>query len=107
MKGEQVSYTEELRALRAREAALPPRTYLSKEEFKKLKGALTKAKNSGDGRKVLAAVEQAVERFDDTTWPDNWATWRIALEDAASKARFKDDDSELADELHAASIILF
>jgi hypothetical protein len=102
-----VSYTEELRALQARQAAQPPREYLPKGEYAKLKSALTKATNSGDGRKVLAAVEHAVDRFNETMWPDNWSSWRIALEDAASKARYQDKDDALADELYAASIILF
>jgi hypothetical protein len=110
------TYTERLRDVEARQAAAPKREYLSNAEYAKLKGALTRAKNSGDGRKVLAAVEKAVERFDATIWPDSWASWRIALEDASQDARMAAHDADadeydrlmaLSDELYAASHILF
>lgn len=102
-----MSYVEKLREIDALRAALPKREYMTKEEYARLKGNLTRAKNSGDGQKVLKAVEGAVRLFDGKVWPDDWSTWRIALEDAAAKARYKDDDRELAAELEAASLVLF
>lgn len=51
-------------------------------ELPKLKSRLTRAKNAGDPVKILTAVEAAVEAFNRFGWPDQWSTWRIALEDA-------------------------
>jgi cell shape-determining protein MreC len=107
MKGEHVTYVEQLREQQARQAAAPKREYLSKEEYAQLKSALTSAKKSGDGSKVLAVVEHAVKRFNETIWPDDWSSWRIALDDAASDARYKHGNHALAEELHAASMVLF
>lgn len=100
--------------------SLPKREYISNAEFRKLKSALTRAKNSGDPERVLKAVEDAVEVFNAKIWPDDWAMWRVALEDAAQDAqrrswemdRTEDWDEydrlvALADELHAASLVLF
>jgi hypothetical protein len=112
------TYIERLARIDAARAAQPKREYLSNAEFAKLKSALTRAKDSGDPARVLAAVEKAVERFNETTWPDAWCTWLIALEDAGWDARrqadaeFVDFENEdrlrlLAGELRAASIILF
>ena len=50
--------------------------------YRKQKAALTRAKNSNDPLKVLAAVESAVKDFNAYGWPDQWATWRIALNEA-------------------------
>lgn len=112
-----MSYSEQLRAQNAREAARPKRQYLTGPEYSRLKSELTRAKNSGDGQRVLRAVAKAVERFNATTWPDAWSTWRIALEDAARATEVKARDTydydeqdrleELARELHAASLVLF
>lgn len=112
-----MSYREILRKREAIQASLPRREYITKAEYAKLKSALTRAKNSGDPQKVLTAVEAAVKVFDSKIWPDDWAMWRIALEDAAHDARqlaFDERDLDegrrlmaLCDELHAASIILF
>jgi hypothetical protein len=53
-------------------------------EFPKQKAALTRAKNSGDPQKVLAACKAAVKVWDEIgAWPDVWHTWNIALSDAA------------------------
>ncbi len=84
-----------------------PREYITKQEYAKLKSALTRAKNSGDGHKVLAAVEAAVEVFNEKIWPDDWPLWRIALEDASWDARRGSADYDLSNELHAASLVLF
>ena len=110
------TYSERLRDMEARHAVAPKREYLSNAEYAKLKGALTRAKNSGDDQKVLTAVEKAVERFDATSWPDNWSSWRRALEDASQDARMTAHNADadeyerlmaLSDELYAASMVLF
>lgn len=49
---------------------------------RKHKAALTRAKNSGDPEKVVAAVEKAFADFDAGMWPDNWHLWEIAKRDA-------------------------
>lgn len=102
-----MTYAEQLREQQARQAAAPKREYLSKEEYAQLRSALTSAKKSGDGSQVLSVVEYAVKRFNETIWPDDWATWRIALQDAASDARYKHNNHALAEELYAASMVLF
>lgn len=43
--------------------------------------ALTRAKHSGDPRKIITAVRGARLAFDRDGWPDQWPTWRIALND--------------------------
>lgn len=49
----------------------------------KQKAALTRAKNSGDPEKVVLACRNAVREWDEIgAWPDNWATWQVALDDA-------------------------
>ena len=112
-----MSYREELERREAREAARPKREYLSNEEWRQQKAALTRAINRHNPRLVLATVEKAVARWNETTWPDAWANWRIALEDAGHQARrdatntFDADECERLDdlgrELEAAAIILF
>lgn len=51
---------------------------------RKHKAALTRAKNSGDPRKVIAACDAAFAAFDEPgmIWPDNWHLWNIARQDA-------------------------
>ena len=48
------------------------------------RSALTRAKNSGDPRKVIAAVDAAFAEFDEpgNIWPDSWHVWNIARLDA-------------------------
>lgn len=46
------------------------------------KSALTRAKNSGDPKRVIAACDSAFAEFDQTLWPDNWHLWNIARSDA-------------------------
>lgn len=101
-----MSYTDQLREEEARQAAAPKREYLSNKEYSSLKAALTRAKNSDSPKKVLATVEKAVSRFDETTWPDDWSLWRIALEDASHDAR-QQGFNALSQELYAASLMLF
>lgn len=68
----------------------------ARREMPKLKAALTRAKNGGDPVKVLAAIEQALDAFDRWgAWPDQWATWKVALDDAFwtfSRSDAYDDD---------------
>ena len=102
-----MSYVEKLARLEELRASLPKREYISNEEYRKQKAALTRAINSGDPRKVLATVEKAVEDWRTKVWPDDWSRWNNALIDAAMKAKHQDDDWELSEELFAASAILF
>lgn len=112
-----MTYTERLARREELLATLPKREYITNAEYSKLKANLTRAKNSGDGRKVLAAVEKAVEVFETKIWPDDWALWRGALDDASHTTQMQahriavDDEYDrlmaLSEELHAASIVLF
>lgn len=55
-------------------------------EHPKLKAALTRAQRSGNPRKVAEACERAVIVWNEVgAWPDDWARWRNALEDAWDK----------------------
>ena len=45
------------------------------------KAALTRAKNTGNPAKVIAAVRSAREDFDRHGWPDQWPLWAIAVRD--------------------------
>lgn len=61
----------------------PRRTeYLSQSEHIRLKTKLTRALNSGQPLRVLAAVEDALMSWDGKAWPDEWSRWARALEDA-------------------------
>ena len=48
------------------------------------KAALTRARNSGDPRRVVVACRDAVLDFNTTMWPDNWPLWQNALQEAIS-----------------------
>ena len=65
-------------------------------EYPKLKAARTRARNSGDPLKVLAAVERFVTVSDEVgAMPDDWSGWRNDLEDAFyawSRTEAADDD---------------
>lgn len=51
-------------------------------EAPRLKGALTRAVNSGDPSRVLGACREAVRVWDEIgAWPDNWSRWQRALDD--------------------------
>ena len=94
---------------RERLAAMPspaPIKYISNEDFRRQKSALTRAKNSGDPMKVLRTVEKTLKEWQGHAWPDDWSMWRRALEDAAWEAR-QAGDYDTYHELEAASIILF
>ena len=46
------------------------------------KAALTRAKNSGDPEKILAAAQAALDEFEVEGWPDQWSLWQRAKDDA-------------------------
>lgn len=55
----------------------------AKKEMPGLKSKLTRAKNSKDPQKVLAAVAEAYAAFDSWgAFPDNWHLWESAKSDA-------------------------
>ena len=53
------------------------------------RAALTRAKNSGDPAKVIAACEAAVRDWNSpgNYWPDDWSRWQRALDDSLPWAR--------------------
>lgn len=55
---------------------------LTKQEFRNLKSALTRAKNSNDPYKLLSTASAALARFDEVGLPDNWHLWQCAKDDA-------------------------
>ena len=70
---------------------------IAQRDYSRLKGRLTRAKNSGDPQKVMAEVRYAVGVFNSQGWPDNWPMWRIALEDAYSPNWPPEEVDELFD----------
>jgi hypothetical protein len=51
--------------------------------MRKHKSALTKAQNSGDQSRILAAARNALAEFESTgLWPDCWSLWERAKDDA-------------------------
>jgi hypothetical protein len=80
--------------------------YLDNATYKRQKGALTRAVNSGDPLKVLAAVERTLDEWDGKAWPDGWATWSVALDDASwafqRDGRYEGDTSEILARFEAA-----
>jgi len=55
------------------------------------KAALTRARNGGDPEKIAAVCKAAVAEWDEIgAWPDNWANWQRALDDALSFSRSVD-----------------
>lgn len=55
---------------------------LTQKMYRNQKAALTRAINSGDPEKVIAACKKAVDQWADSAWPDDWHRWQIALNDA-------------------------
>lgn len=52
--------------------------------FRSIKSALTRAENSGDPEKILAACEDAEAKFDAHGWPD----WHSRVARMRSDAQF-------------------
>ena len=74
--------------------------YVTKQEFTKQKARLTRATNSGDPLNVLKAVEDTVSEWSGKAWPDDWARWARALDDAYYKfvrSPAYDDDNDIND----------
>jgi len=78
---------EALDRIEARPAPKPIDYKAANEAFRRQKAALTRAKNSGDPRKVVEVVVATVREWNasDYPWPDSWATWNIALQDAVGE----------------------
>jgi len=58
--------------------------YLTNAQYRAQKSALTRAVNTGDADKILAAVKKTVNTWNDGNyaWPDDWANWQRALDDS-------------------------
>jgi len=50
--------------------------------MRKHKSALTRAKNTKDPAKIIAACDTALASFDTHGWPDNWSLWERERQDA-------------------------
>jgi hypothetical protein len=84
----------------AREQARKPIDYARmNREMPRLKSALTRAGKDPD--KVVKACLEAMRVWDEVgAWPDNWATWQRALDDALPwNARVELDDLRAAGRL--------
>ncbi len=59
------------------------------KSVRKHKAALTRAKNSGDPQKVIAAVNAAFTEWGQPgmAYPDQWHTWDVAKYDAEMALR--------------------
>jgi|JI9StandDraft_1071089.scaffolds.fasta_scaffold493384_2 hypothetical protein len=55
---------------------------LTQKEYVRLKGRLTKAINSKDEDKIIAECDYAVGIFEKRGYPDDWARWKRAKDDA-------------------------
>lgn len=75
--------------------------YITNAQYRAQKARLTKAKNSGDPKRVLEAVEKTLEEWDGKVWPDDWHRWNVALSDAL----FAYDRSDAIDDPEAGDII--
>lgn len=64
---------------------------ISNKKYAQQKAALTRAINSGDKDKVIAACKKAVEEWGDV-WPDDWSRWQRALDDIQTTYRLEDFD---------------
>lgn len=56
--------------------------YISNRDYAAAKARLTRAVNSGDPIKVLDVCEKQYEAWRTKVWPDDWARWARALDDA-------------------------
>ncbi len=57
---------------------------------RKHKSALTRAKNSKNPDKIIAACEAFFTDFGDDPLPDNWSLWQRAKEDALHEKAMAD-----------------
>ena len=56
--------------------------YLTVTEYRRLKTQLTRAINAKDPAKVLTACNTFLAVCSDRPWPDDWARWLRAADDA-------------------------
>ena len=56
---------------------------LPEGEYRRLKGNLTRAINSGSHVRVIRACEKAFRSFEQYSYPDDWHRWQRANDDAA------------------------
>jgi hypothetical protein len=56
--------------------------YVTKAEFTRQKSRLTRAQNTGSPVAVLDAIEKTLDEWSGKAWPDDWARWARALDDA-------------------------
>ena len=80
--------------------------YITNQDYRRQKTALTRAVNSGDPLKVLAAVEKTLDEWAGKAWPDAWHRWRNALDDAFLSFARTDAfraDGETRDRFNAAA----
>lgn len=61
---------------------------LMKREVPKLKSALTRARNSNDPKKLLAAANRGLEFFANNSYIDDWRIWENAKRDAVMAMAF-------------------
>lgn len=59
--------------------------------WRRNKSALTRARNRNDDRKVLEVCEQAFSDFEAFGYPDDWALFKRAGEDAAWRLRREEE----------------
>ena len=55
---------------------------LTKEEYRRLKGRLTRAINSKNDDKIIAECNYAFSVFEKYGYPDDWSRWKRAKDDA-------------------------
>lgn len=62
-----------------------------RRQYRNQKSALTRAVNTQDPEKVIAATKKAVSEWEGWHygWPDDWHRWNIALSDAFNLARHR------------------
>jgi hypothetical protein len=60
----------------------------NQKEYKRLKGRLTRAINSGDSRKIMDEAASGMLAFEDTGFPDDWSRWQRAYDDAQMKLNY-------------------
>ena len=59
-----------------------PWTPATQSEYMRLKKALKAAVASKDANRIIRTVDTALKHFDVMGWPDDWALWERAKEDA-------------------------
>ena len=59
--------------------------------FPRQKAALTRATKSGDVARLARVIREAIREWDEIgAWPDDWALWQRALDDAVGYAESVD-----------------